>query len=404
MRADIYGNLEAFLTNWRGNTTYFEMLRLMASISRLFSESNTPYLDYRLAENLFCKYFEAQNDARSCTAYDARLSSLGIGIKTFGINNGASTEKIAEFNKLKPRLDTLSGVDLARQIGIFRNERMVFSNSTYDVTEAQYHIVGRQDGCLKVFNTAYDTVNIDSICDVEDKTTSISFNDGINEYTFNKSKSVLLKRFYLPTDYVEVKVDILDEPLELLAQLLNTPSSPLTSHVNSIAPILTKIYPKEVKGVDYVILPLYSKRGIPHIPERSGLNQWNAKGRPRDVNEVYIPIPKSIHHLYPHFFPSRDCPFELVLPDGSSLSAKVCQDGGKALMSNPNSALGEWILRKVLRKPIGEIVTIDDLYTYGIDSIKIVSTHQNNAINEPVFKIIFTEEGYEDYSTFIDEE
>ena len=156
--------------------------------------------------------------------------------------------------------------------------------------------------------------------------------------------------------------------------------------------------------MDYVILPLYSKRGIPHIPERSGLNQWNAKGRPRDVNEVYIPIPKSIHHLYPHFFPSRDCPFELVLPDGSSLSAKVCQDGGKALISNPNSALGEWILRKVLRKPIGEIVTIDDLYTYGIDSIKIVSTHQNNAINEPVFKIIFTEEGYEDYSTFIDEE
>lgn len=119
---------------------------------------------------------------------------------------------------------------------------------------------------------------------------------------------------------------------------------------------------------------------------------------------MYIPIPKIIHKLYPEFFPNRDCPFQLILPDGNSLSAKVCQDGGKALMSNPNSALGEWILRKVLRKPIGEVVTIDDLYTYGIDSIKIVSTHQTNSIGEPIFKIIFTDADYEDYTTFIDEE
>ena len=395
MSANMYSNLGAFLKNWQDNNTYFEMLRLMASISRLFSESSTPYLDYRLTENLFCKYFEAQNDARSCIAYDARLSNLGIGIKTFGINKGYSTEKIAEFNKLKPKLDGLKGYDLARQIAIFRNERMEFSNSTYDVNETQYHIVGRQDGCLKVFNTPYDMVNINAICDVEDKEASISFNDSINEYSFNKSKSVLLKRFYLPTEYKEIPVDILGEPLELLAQLLNTSNS-LSSQTFS------PIYPREIKGIDYVILPLYSKRGVPHVPERSGLNQWNAKGRVRDANEVYIPIPKSIHNLYPNFFPRRDCPFELILPDGKSLTAKVCQDGGKALMSNPNAALGEWILRKVLRKPIGELVTIDDLNTFGIDSVKIITTHTNNAIGEPIYKIIFTESDYEDYSTFIE--
>ena len=87
MSADIYSNLGAFLTNWRDNKSYFEMLQLMASISKLFSESSTPYLDYRLTENLFCKYYNAQNDARSCTAYDARLANLGIGIKTFIIRN-----------------------------------------------------------------------------------------------------------------------------------------------------------------------------------------------------------------------------------------------------------------------------------------------------------------------------
>lgn len=404
MSTDIYGNLEAFLGKWRDNTTYFEMLRLMASISHLFSESPTPYLDYRLTENLFCKYFNAQNDARSCTAYDARLLNLGIGIKTFGINKGNSMEKIAEFNKLKPRLNDLSGIDLARQIATFRNDRMAFSNNTYNVLENQYHIVGRQDGCLKIFNTPYDMVNIDSICDVEDKEASISFNDGINEYSFNKSKSVLQKRFYLPTDFVEVTVDILEEPLELLAQLLNTHEAPSIPQLHTTTPIASNVHIREIKGIDYVILPLYSKRGVPHIPERSGLNQWNARGRARDSNEVYIPIPKSIHKLYPHFFPDMDSPFELVLPDGNSLSAKVCQDGGKALMSNPNAALGEWLLRKVLCKPEGEIVTIDDLYTYGIDSIKVVSTHQTNSIGEPIYKIIFTDADYEDYTTFVEDD
>ena len=388
----MYGNLESFLSNWRSNSTYFEMLQLMASISRLFSESATPYLDYRLAENLFCKYFNAQNDARSCTAYDARLSHLGIGIKTFGLKNGSSMEKIAEFNKLKPRLNGLSGMDLARQLGVFRNERMQFANNTYNVSETQYHIVGRQEGMLRVFNTPYELVDTEHIYDVNDTETSISFNDGRNEYSFNKSKSVLQKRFYLPKDYVEVPVKILEEPLELLSLLLRNQTE------------TARIHRAEVKGYDYIILPLYSERGgVRNVPEKSGLNQWNAGGRRRNANEVYIPIPKSIHHSYPDFFPDRDIPFELRLPDGSVLSAKVCQDGGKALMSNPNSALGEWILRKVLCKKEGELVTIEDLNTYGIDSIKVVSTHEINLAGEQIFKLVFSNTDYESYSDFIDD-
>ncbi len=387
----MYSNLESFLNNWRNNSTYFEMLQLMASISRLFSESSTPYLDYRLAENLFCKYFNAQNDARSCTAYDARLSRLGIGIKTFGLKNGMSLEKIAEFNKLKPKLNGLVGMDLARMIAHFRNERMAFANNTYDVIETQYHIVGRQEGMLRVFNTPYEIVDAEHICDVNDTESSISFNDGRNEYSFNKSKSVLQKKFYLPKDYVELPVNILEEPLELLAQLLRKQSEG------------ERIYRSEVKGYDYVVLPLYSNRGgVANVPEKSGLNQWNAGGRKRDANEVYIPIPKSIHHMYPNFFPDKDTPFELQLPDGKSLSVKLCQEGSKALMSNPNSALGEWILRKILRKAEGELVTIEDLNTYGVDSVKVISTHTTNAIGEKVYKIFFSDGDYEDYRSFIE--
>ena len=78
-----YNTLAEYLKSWQSNTKYFDMLKLMAQLSKLFSESNVPYLDYRLAENLFCKYFNAANDARSCTAYDARIAHIGIGIKTF---------------------------------------------------------------------------------------------------------------------------------------------------------------------------------------------------------------------------------------------------------------------------------------------------------------------------------
>ena len=398
MSADIYSNLGAFLTNWRDNKSYFEMLQLMASISKLFSESSTPYLDYRLTENLFCKYYNAQNDARSCTAYDARLANLGIGIKTFIIKNGASLEKVAELNKLKLTLDGLSGIKLARQIAQFRNDRIEFSNNTYNVNETQYHIVGRQEGCLKVFNTPYDKIDIEAICNVKDKEASISFNDGKNEYTFSKSKSVLMKRFILPSDYVNVPVSILNEPLELLAKLL----IPSETGISAITPTTATAS----KGADYVILPLYSrkgKNGARYVPERSGLNQWHAGGRRRDANEIYIPIPRIIHKLYPDFFPSRDCPFELVLPDGNTMSAKVCQDGSKALMSNPNAALGEWLLRKVLRKPEGELLTINDLDTYGIDSVKIISTHESNSYGVPIYKIVFTNSDYEDYTTFIED-
>lgn len=387
----MYGNLESFLNNWRNNSTYFEMLQLMASISRLFSESATPYLDYRLAENLFCKYYDAQNDARSCTAYDARLAGLGIGIKTFILKNGSSIEKIAEFNKLKPILNELKGKKLAKQIATFRNERMLSANNTYNVSETQYHIVGRQDGLLKVFNTPYEMVDVDSICDVRDKEASISFNDGKNEYLFNKSKSVLQKRFFLPDNHVDIRVNILDEPLDLLASLLK-------EHIGVESIIRT-----DVKGRDYVVLPLYSSRGKKrHIPEKSGLNQWNAAGRKRNPNEVYIPIPITIHRFYPDFFPDKDTPFELRLPDSSSISAKVCQSGEKALMSNPNSVLGEWILRKVLRKKEGELVTIEDLNTYGIDSVKLISTHTTNVNGERVYKIVFSDGDYEDYGGFIE--
>lgn len=117
MQTNIINYSQQFLVSWQENQKYFDMLGLMASLSKLFSENTIPYLDYRLAENLFCKYFNAQNDARSCTAYDAHLGDFGVGIKTFTLKNNISVEKIAEFNKLKPQLKDLKGKDLAIKLG-----------------------------------------------------------------------------------------------------------------------------------------------------------------------------------------------------------------------------------------------------------------------------------------------
>lgn len=391
MSTNNINNLESFLNNWQCNAKYFEMLQLISRLSKLFSNNQTPFIDYRIAENVFCKYYEAMNDARSCTAYDARLSGIGIGIKTFILSdNDSSMEKIAEFNKLRPQLLGLDGLDLARKLGEFRNERMRFADAMYDVTETQYHIVGRKVGKLRIFNTPYEKIDVQRIHHVKEDDRAISFTDDINEYSFNKSKSVLQKRFFVPDVFKDVDVDIIDDPYELLEKLF-------------VKKTVGKVTASAKRGSDYVILPLYSqtKKGC-FVPEKSGLNQFNAGGRKRNELEVYIPVPAKIHHNYPGFFPDKDTPFALHLPDGKVLSAKICQQGDKALMSNPNSALGEWLLRKVLKKKPWELVTMDDLDRLGFDSVCVEDLHSVNENGERKYRMSFSAM-HEDYTTFINE-
>lgn len=388
MQKYCYNNLGEFLKGWQKNKRYFALLKLVAQLSKLFSENNVPYLDYRLAENLFCRCYQALNDARSCTAYDARIASVGIGIKTFILgNNDSSVEKIAEFNKLKKVLDGFRGIDLARKLGEYRNDRMRFANDAFGVNESQYHIVGRKEGLLRIFNCPYEEINLSKIHLTKDDGTSVCFNDEENEYSFNISKSVLMKRFNVESDFVDVPVEIVEDPLQLLELFF----AEQEKHV------FERKQPK--RGVDYVILPLYSSRNG-EVPKRSGLNQWNASGRPRHEDEVYIPVPISIHREFPDFFPKRDCPFSLSLPDGKVLSAKICEDNGKALMSNPNRELGHWLLRDVLKKKPWTLVTLDDFNRYGFDSICVEKLHRVNSNGEQEYKIYFVETG-EDFKHFM---
>lgn len=112
--------------------------------------------------------------------------------------------------------------------------------------------------------------------------------------------------------------------------------------------------------------------------EKSGLNQWNAGGRKRDLGEIYIPIPIEIHKRFPNFFPPRDQKFNLKVPTNEILSAKVCQENSKALMTDPNKALSDWLLRKVLQLQEGELATIEKLNELGFDSVIITKINNEN--------------------------
>lgn len=354
--------MSKLITNWRDNGDYFEMLQLIGQLSNLFSASKIPYVHYRLAENLFCRYFNATNLSRSDISYDALYDGIGVGIKTFQLNNSnCSVEKVAEFNQLSSELHDLKGIKLARKVSEFRNNRIALADSLCGIDKKIYHIVGRRKGELIVFNTSYDEIDIENICDVKrNKDTSVSFNDGLNEYTFNYSKSVLMKRFYITDDCERRAVEIIDDPYTLLENLFEKQDS------------FTK------QGEESVLLPLYSERKGGYVPLKSGLNQWNASGRKRDSDEVYIAVPAKVHQLFPGFFPGRDTRILLHLPDGKIIDGKMCQDGVKSIMSRPNKALGHWILRDLMHIPEGKLVTIEDLHRLGFDSLLVTKIDNLN--------------------------
>lgn len=349
---------------WNSNKKYLEMLSLFGKLSNLFADSSIPYIHYRITENLFCKYCNAENLSRTDTAYDARIGDVGIGIKTFQLISDSSIEKIAEFNALSSELSKYKGKDLAYKLAEIRNERMYVADNLYEIKKRLYHIIGRRNKSLCIFDASYPFIDASNITDVRISKAGLRFNDGKDEYTFNRSKSVLMKKFIMPENNITLPIEIIKDPYSLLEQLLNS----YQAESQYKAPIL---------GKDYVILPLYSTR-THEVPLRSGLNQWNAAGRKRDYNEAYIPVPATIHNNFPDFFPPRNVKFSIVLPNGTTLKAKICQDGGKALMTDPNKDLGDWLLRKVLRLKDGTLLTMQKLNEMGFDSVRITRLQDLN--------------------------
>ena len=364
---------------------YKRMLSIIGNLTKLFSESDCPYLPYRAHENIFCKYFEADNLARMDCSADAKKNEIGIGLKTW---MGQDDQKIAEFGKLRETFAGLKGLDLVRKIAEYRNERIRVTKNLNGINTMIYHIVKRVPGSMQIFEHVFEYIDIDNISLIPNRgnANNTYFTDGHHTYHFSVSKNTL----YMIFDDMELldtfDVEIMDDPYGFLMTLLYGEEQVNVPEEISL--------PAQTARLPQICLRLYSTKsnGTKFVAKKSGLNQWNAAGRPRNPNELYIPYPAKDRERTSGFFPGRDTVFSLTLPDGTVIPAKICQADGKAIMSNPNRILGEWLLRTVFELPEGTLVTYEMLQRFGIDSV-VFTKH-----GELEYSVDFAELGtYEDF-------
>lgn len=377
---------------------YAKNLKICGALSRLFSTSDTPYLQYRISEQIFCKSFGAVDLSRSDIAVDASKEDLGLGIKTFGAKpKNHSFEKIAEFNADRNSYNDLTAEGKIRKISELRNQRIKFAKNGHNLEACHYHCVVRREGYFDLCEEKMPFINLDKLTKIKNNGPSIRFEDDRHEYNFNISKSTLFKRFWTDKPVKRIPIEIMPDPMSLLDSILEEKASSYGTKQKQF-PIDDTTFTEQVEFVlqpeeehcPTAYLPLYGKNKI--VQEKAGLNQWNAEGRQRDPNEVYIPVPAKFHDRCPGFFPPKDTKFELILPGQKTISAKICQDGCKALMSDPNKELGKWILRDVLRLKDCELLTIDRLYQIGIDSVRI------DKLKDGVYEMNFAAvDSYEDF-------
>lgn len=376
--------------NKEAQEKYKEMLTIMGQLSKLFSESDCPYLAYRSHENIFCKYFEAENLARLDCSADAKKGKIGIGLKTW---TGSDDQKIAEFGKLKRSYEGLSGTDLVRRIAEYRNERIRVTKKLHGIDDMYYHVVKRVPQAMQILECAFDPIDTSNIKIETSKgnDNNTYFRDGKHEYHFSTSKNTLYMIFDSLEKLDEFPIEILDDPYSLLMSMFTTNVTEATA---------SGLKTSNITGSQKLCLPLYSvNKNGKFVAEKSGLNQWNASGRLRNADELYIPYNKRDRERMPDFFPSRDTPFTLHLPDGTEISAKVCQEAdknnpaiGKAIMSNPNKVLGKWLLRDVFELSEKTIVTYEMLEKFGVDSVVFTKNFEGD------YSVDFSEIGtYEDY-------
>lgn len=404
----------------RDEERYATLVRLVGSLSRLFSDNEAPYIDSRFVERLFVQTTGARDLGRMDISFDAVKNDVGVGVKTFLAGTGNSKrEKVAEFTShaRKGRFVNLDKKSLVMEVVSARNDRVISDANEVgiDLSKSFYHCLIRVPGGALVHEEQYGTINIDQVLPTDSQgriLTSwaamkggIYFTDGKGHYSFNVAKNVLTKRFEFDRSKNFIAVEIKEDPLSELERMFEQRvDSSKEAHTqkresqfaigikNDVDLLFGKDEVDMKPGEDYVILPLYSTQTSERkVSARSGINQWNAAGRSRQLGEAYVPIPKVIHDFFPHFFPSRDVTFQLQLPNQEHpVPAKVCQDNSKALMTSPNRHLGTWligVLKPNLEKWMFEEtprdlapLTYEDLERIEKDSVRVSRFSQGKSV------------------------
>lgn len=390
---------------------YLRLLKPVASLSYLFSDNHVPYLNSKFVERLYVRASDAEDTAADNSSFDAIAPiKVGVGIKTFVSSKSAKfeNEKIAEFTKdaNAGMFDGLDDEQLLRKAIELRNLRLSSDANSYglDITNAIYHCLIRIEGGAIIQEEPMSLVDVPKLHPVDGQGRELReigdkviLSDGINTYSYNKSKRVLYKKFKVNIPPSAEFGGLINLPIN--KNILNELSgdvlagSAISDDVFCLKDVKQEplIFDSEANADDsaltqmpdnFVILPLYStKGGKKEVPERSGINQWNAGGRVRKFGEAYIPIPSWIYRSHPNFLPARNQYFRLKLQDGTIQKAKICQDGGKALMTDPNDKLCAWFYSAIepnlsydkIMKRLQEKrpYTYADLVRVGKDSVKI---------------------------------
>ena len=333
---------------------YSEFLKSMAALSRLFSDNDRPYIPSRFVEKLYCRTAGARDLSRDDMSFDAVIDDrTGVGVKTFTATHAKSVkkEKVAQFKASSRSLEGLDYESLCNQVAELRNIRIMSDAHEYDidVNQSIYHCLVRIPGGAFIHEEPYKPIESNNIKPInrdpsntsfEIVNNSISFTDGISLYSYSLSDSTLYKTFELFkfSNSNIISLEMLNDPFGHISEKYNT----FSNH--------EELKPKEkqtsIAVQAFVVLPLYSTISAHsrfQVPAKSGINQWNGGGRKRNIYESYKPVPTMVHKKAPGFFPPRDEQFRLKLPNQKIVQAKICQQGDKALMSNPNSELCGWL-------------------------------------------------------------
>lgn len=414
----------------RNEERYSTLLRLVGSLSKLFSENTAPYVDSRFVERLFVLTTNSTDLGRKDRSFDARKGDVGVGIKTFlAGGKNSKREKVAEFTKLA-REGQFLGLDkesIVRKVVAARNDRVLSDANEIgiDISKSFYHCLIRVPGGAIVHEEPYGTIDVSALRPTNSAGQLVNnwnkmgkgiyFTDGKNNYTFSSPKSVLLREFKFNRKKNFIPIEIHVNPLEHLEGIKASPNAESSSaSILASSVLLSGLLGGDdeslVPGKDYVVLPLYSTKSQVHeVPERSGINQWNSSGRGRKFGEVYVPIPADVHRVAPGFFPERLVPFDLKLPNrAEAVTAKVCQSGNKALMTNPNHILGAWLIgvlypsidiNQFEQSPDGfGPITYDDLRRIEKDSVRVFKQLNDDVVE---YSIEFAAVGA--YEEFLDE-
>jgi hypothetical protein len=399
---------------------YTNLLKAVSSMSKLYSDNDKAFLHSRFIEKLYVHCSNARDLSRQDMSFDAIINqNIGVGVKTFtaeSIEIGKN-EKVAEFTRNASLGDfkNLNHYEFAVKSSELRNKRIISDANEYsiDIDQSIYHCLVRISGAAIIHEEPYQLINIDSIEPTDSRGLKaksfpqkneghVYFADKNARYRYDVAKNVLYKRFELAKYKNSNKIDLIifDDIFEKILKWTSLDSN------NQIVTNIVNGTDNLIYEDDYVILPLYSTRSVDkkEVQLKSAINQWNADGRPRSFGEAYIPIPKKIHEMYPKFFPSRDVEFKIKLPNEKIISAKVCQENNKALMSNPNVDLCEWlyvIIDKnldIAKKRIDNRMpySYDDLKNVGKDSVRVTKVKNK----EYQYVIESSELGaYEDFIT-----